>query len=56
MINVQLRLRHSIELKLSKVLSDACTCYAAAAALVEKTKLLNCSAKDELDKVIPVKC
>ena len=37
----------------SKVLSDACTCYAAAAALVEQTKLLKCSAKDEFDKVKP---
>ena len=38
---------------MSKVLSDACTCYAAAAVLVEQIKLLKCSAKDEFKKVKP---
>ena len=29
--------------------SAACTCYAAAATLVEETKLLKCSAKDSFN-------
>ena len=32
-------------------LSAACTCYAAAAALVEATKLLKCSAKKTFETV-----
>ena len=31
--------------------SAACTCYAAAATLVEETKLLKCSAKDTFNTV-----
>ena len=31
--------------------SAACTCYAAAAILVEETKLLKCSAKDSFNTV-----
>ena len=35
----------------SQDVSAACTCYAAAAILVEETKLLKCSAKDAFNTV-----
>ena len=35
----------------SQDVSAACTCYAAAATLVEETKLLKCSAKDAFNTV-----
>ena len=35
----------------AQVMSEACSCYAAAAALVELTKSLGCSAKAEFNKV-----